>query len=79
MHIGQQEWRRLEAAGNPGSLRSLYHRLADGQPDADARAEAADFLRSRIARLDPGDSDLPASPDGLLAWMENSTQDVHAR
>lgn len=79
MHIGQQEWRRLEAAGNPGSLRSLYHRLADGQPDGDTRAEAADFLRSRIARLDPEDTDLPASPDGLLAWMESNTQDVHAR
>lgn len=79
MHIGQQEWRRLEAAGNPGSLRSLYHRLADGQPDADTRAEAADFLRSRIAQLDAADSELPASPDELLAWMESNTQDVHAR
>lgn len=79
MHIGQQEWRQVAAAGTPGSLRSLYHRLADGHPDAGARAEAADFLRGRIARLDPDASDLPASSDGLLAWMERNTQDVHAR
>jgi hypothetical protein len=79
MHIGQQEWQRLQAAGDPGSLRQLYHRLCDSTPDADTRAEAAAFLRGRIARLDADAAELPASPEDLLAWMERNTQDVHAR
>jgi hypothetical protein len=79
MHIGQQEWQRLQAADEPGSLRQMYQRLADGEPDDAARDEAASFLHGRIARLEPEACDLPASPDGLLAWMEQNTQDVHAR
>jgi len=79
MHIGQQEWQRLQAAGDAGSLRRLYHRLADGQPDAATREEAAAFLHASIARLDAQASELPALPTDLLAWMEHNTQDVHAR
>lgn len=79
MHIGQEEWQRLQSAGPAGTLRQLYQRLGDGEPDDATRAEAAAFLRGRIADLDPQASDLPASPDGLLAWMEANTREVHAR
>jgi hypothetical protein len=79
MHIGKEEWQRLRAAGAAGSARDRYQRLASGEPDATARAEAAAFLRTEIARLDPQASELPESPDGLLAWMERTTGEVHAR
>jgi hypothetical protein len=88
MYIGRQEWQQLEA-GDPSpaasgpvasaALKDLYHRLADGTPDQATREEAAAFLRSEIAGQADEPSDLPASPDELLAWMENSTQAVHAR
>jgi hypothetical protein len=88
MYIGRQEWQQLEA-GDPSpaplqtvasaSLKDLYHRLADGTPDAATREEAAAFLRREIAAQAAEPADLPASPDGLLAWMDNATQAVHAR
>jgi hypothetical protein len=78
MHIGPEEWQRLQAAGEPGSLRALYHRLANAQPDEEAREEAAAFLHARIAQLDPDASELPRSPEALLAWMTRNTSDVHA-
>jgi hypothetical protein len=87
MHIGQQEWRQLEAAPAAGDLRSapaarlksLYHRLADRAPDESTRAEAAAFLRARLQDLAQAPSELPESPADLLAWMEDSTRNVHTR
>ena len=82
MHIGQQEWRQLQAApdtSRTSSLRQLYQQLADREPDASTRAAAAEFLRSKISELEPLDSGLPASPDDLLAWMEGNTRSVHER
>jgi hypothetical protein len=78
MHIGQQEWRQLRAAGARNTYRPLYDRLAAGEPDAATRAEAADFLRARLALLADEPSGLPASPADLLAWMEENTRTVHA-
>ncbi|HEX2543309.1 MAG TPA: iron-containing redox enzyme family protein, partial [Ramlibacter sp.] len=60
MHIGQQEWRQLQAAGTPAAHRPLYERLAAAEPDATTREEAADFLRSRLHALADTPSDLPA-------------------
>jgi hypothetical protein len=85
MHIGQQEWRQLSAAPDsaglarsPALLKDLYHRLADREPDAATRAEAAAFLRTRVLDLEGTPSDLPESPADLLQWMEDSTRNVHA-
>lgn len=77
MHFGQHEWRQLQALER-GPLQSLYHRLADQEPDAATRAEAAAFLRTRIDALRGGASELPATPDQLIAWMEDNTRAVHA-
>ena len=88
MHIGGQEWQQLQArtAPEPGlqptgdtPLASLYHRLRDAVPDEAAREDAAQFLAREIESLDASASELPASPDDLLAWMEANTQSVHAR
>ena len=80
MHIGQQEWRLLQAA--PGLQRApghkpLYQELAAREPDTELRRAAADLLRAKLAELEAADSSLPASPDDLLAWMEGNTQRVH--
>jgi hypothetical protein len=80
MHIGQQEWRQLQAApgtGRPAGFKALYQQLADREPDATTRAAAADFLRERLADLETVDSGLPASPDDLCAWMEGNARRVH--
>lgn len=82
MHIGLQEWRQLQAApGAEGTPRyeALYQQLAQREPDAAQRAAAADFLRAKIAELEPVDSGLPASPQDLLAWMEGNARGVHER
>lgn len=82
MHIGQQEWRQLQAAPDATptpSFQPLYQQLADREPDDATRARAAEFLRDRIARLESADAGLPASPDDLLAWMEGNTRSVHDR
>lgn len=86
MHIGQQEWRQLQALPGAGGAQSpagfhkdLYHRLADGEPDELARREAADFLRATLIGVEPQPGDLPESPRDLLAWMEENTRSVHAR
>jgi hypothetical protein len=79
MHIGTQEWRQLQAADTPAAFRPLYERLAAGAPDADTRAEAAAFLRSRIAALADTPAELPAQPADLLTWMEENTRATHAR
>lgn len=79
MHIGQQEWRQLQAAGTPDTFRPLYERLAAGEPDSATRQQAADFLRARLAALADAPSELPAEPSGLLRWMEENTRSVHAR
>jgi hypothetical protein len=88
MYIGRQEWQQLEA-GAPAplapqpvaaaSLKDLYHRLADGTPDAATREQAAAFLRDEIAAQAADLPDLPGTPDRLLAWMEANTQAVHSR
>lgn len=78
MHIGQQEWRQVEAL-SAGPWKNLYHRLADREPDAATRAEAAAFLRAKLVELADAPADLPARPDDLLAWMEENTRAVHAR
>lgn len=89
MHIGRQEWQYLQQA--PGAdaagplatpampLATLYHRLADGTPDEATRAEARDFVRAQVDALAGTPADLPATPDGLLDWMEANTRSVHAR
>jgi hypothetical protein len=86
MHIGEQEWRQLRAlpgADAPASTadfhKSVYHRLADREPDDGARREAADFLRAKLMELQSEPTDLPDSPAGLIAWMEENTRNVHAR
>lgn len=78
MQIAPQEWREVEALAT-GPLKTLYHRLADGEPDAQARAEAAEFLRAKIATVDTGALDVPQEPAHLLRWMEDGAQAVHAR
>lgn len=78
MHIGQQEWRQVEALA-AGPLKALYHRLADREPDAATREEAAAFLRKQIADVADAPAELPPSPDDLVAWMEENTRRVHAR
>ncbi len=87
MYISRQEWQQLQAPGGAATagapqarpLAQLYGRLADALPDDAARREAAAFLRREIDALDPAACDLPESPDGLLAWMDANTRDVHAR
>ena len=82
MHIGQQEWRQLQAAPDATHalpLKQLYQQLADREPDDAARARAAEFLRTKLAELEAVDAGLPASPDDLLAWMEGNTRSVHER
>src|SRR4051812_18944725 len=87
MHIGRQEWQQLQDHGAPepdlastqGPLAALYRRLADGQPDAATRTEAAAFLRAEIDGLALTPGDLPAQPSQLLDWMEANTQSVHVR
>ena len=80
MHIGQQEWRQLQAAPGtrgPAGFKALYQQLADREPDATQRAAAADFLRQKLAELETVDSGLPAAPEDLCAWMEGNTRRVH--
>jgi hypothetical protein len=80
MHIGQQEWRQLEATPGmerPAGFKRLYHALAGREPDAGQRSAAADFLRDKLVDLEGMDSGLPASPDDLLAWMQGNTGRVH--
>ncbi len=82
MHIGQQEWRQLQAApgaGQGAGFKDLYRQLADREPGEAQRAAAADFLRGRIAALESVDAGLPASPDDLLAWMDGNARSVHER
>jgi hypothetical protein len=80
MHIGPQEWRQLQATpGASDALRPLYERLAAGNPDAQTRAAAADFLRGKLAALADEPAELPPNPAELLAWMEENTRTVHAR
>jgi hypothetical protein len=80
MHIGEQEWRQLQATpGNrgPAGFKALYQQLAHREPDAAQRAAAADFLRERLSDLESVDSGLPASPEDLFAWMEGNASRVH--
>lgn len=80
MHIGQQEWRQLEATPGierPAGFKRLYQALAEREPDASQRSDAADFLRAKLSDLEGMDSGLPASPDDLLAWMQGNTRRVH--
>ncbi|MEJ5988790.1 iron-containing redox enzyme family protein [Ramlibacter sp. PS3R-8] len=80
MHIGQQEWRQLQAAPGGHHLtgyKALYQELAAREPDAGLRHVAAEVLRAKLNALEAADSGLPASPDDLLAWMEGNTQRVH--
>jgi hypothetical protein len=80
MHIGQQEWRQLQAApgmAGPAGFKALYQQLATHEPDAAQRAAAAEFLHAKIAEVRDADAGLPASPDDLLAWMEGNTRRVH--
>lgn len=86
MHIGQQEWQRLNAvepradrAADNTAFRGLYERLAAGDPDAATRAEAAAFLRGKLQQLADLPSELPARPAGLVGWMEENTRAVHAQ
>jgi hypothetical protein len=87
MHIGQQEWQRLNAlppaaegvSTAAGPFRALYERLAAGEPDAATRAAAAAFLRDELRAIAAAPSELPASPVDLVAWMEGNTRAVHAR
>jgi hypothetical protein len=80
MHIGQQEWRQLQAAPGferPAGHKALYQELATREPDPDLRRAAAELLRAKLAELESADSGLPASPDDLCAWMAGNTQRVH--
>jgi hypothetical protein len=90
MHIGGPEWQQLQArqpAASPGSidlptthpLAGLYRRLAEGMPDEATREQGAAFVRAEIELLKNEPADLPATPDGLLEWMEANTQSVHTR
>ncbi|MBC5784724.1 iron-containing redox enzyme family protein [Ramlibacter sp. USB13] len=68
-----------EAAGPASFHKELYHRLADREPDEGTRREAADFLRAKLLDVASEPGDLPDAPEGLVAWMEQNTRDVHAR
>jgi hypothetical protein len=87
MYIGSHEWQRPEVLPAAARLehtakapcQPLYSRLAAGAPDDETRAEAAEFLRSQLDRIDPAASTLPDAPEDLLAWMDANAQSVHAR
>lgn len=70
--------RQLEALSR-GPLHHLYQRLSGAEPDAATRADAADFLRRKLAELEGQAGELPGTPDELLAWMEDNVRSVHAR
>lgn len=78
MHIGQQEWRQVEALSG-GPLQALYRQLAKGEPDAATRENAAAFLRAKLAEVEAQPADLPPTPEQLADWMEENTRAVHAR
>jgi hypothetical protein len=93
MFLSQQEWSaprapadaqdgilaNLPSPAHDGRLLSLYRRLADGEPDAASRAEAAQLLHEQLeATRDAADS-LPESPLDLLAWMQGNAQSVAAQ
>jgi hypothetical protein len=93
MYIAEHEWsapRTAAPAPSPaadlaragtgsGRITSLYRRLAEGEPDAATRAEAAQFLREQIAHTATAADSLPASPDELTQWMQAGAQAVQAR
>jgi Iron-containing redox enzyme len=94
MYIAQHEWTAPRAANQDlaaapssdlsvesgeGRVTSLYRQLADGEPDAAARAHAVTFLRSQLAAGESQPHELPESPHDLTAWMHASSQSVAAR
>ena len=94
MYIAEHEW-SAPAAGNKtrvadpgrnlsldcfeGRLVSLYRRLADGEPGASTRAEAAGFLRMQLDEASTRPHELPESPQDLAAWMNANAQAVAAK
>ena len=86
MFVAAHEWTLTgDAAACPAALprrmaapedraRLLYGRLAGGPPDDSARADAMAFVRQALHEAQAGQTDLPASPDGLAAWMHQSAQ-----
>jgi hypothetical protein len=93
MYIAEHEWSppnptphpgdaalqsSLLAAPDSGRIASLYQRLADGEPDAATRAEAAQFLREQLAAGNAADA-LPASPQELADWMHANAKAVAAK
>ena len=78
MHIGQQEMRQVQALSS-GPLQSLYHRLADREPDAATRADASSFLHARLGEVEDLPAELPETPEELLSWMEGNMRSVHGR
>lgn len=87
MYIDRQEWPQLQVpgAGPPapaapaGPLATLYRRLLEARPDDALRGEVMALLESELACLGSQPTDLPATADGLLDWMEANTRSVHAR
>ena len=93
MYIAEHEWsapRTASPAPSPsaqlakagpgaGRITSLYRRLAEGDPDAATRAEAAQFLREQIALTSSAADTLPESPHDLTAWMQAGADAVQAK
>lgn len=66
------------AGGISGRIKSLYRRLAKGEPDAATREDAVRFLREQLAATACATDSLPDSPQDLTAWMQAGAQAVQA-
>ncbi len=70
------------AAAQPrrrSALRSLYHSLLSGPPDADTRTRAAHHLRRKLLETAAQASDLPETPQQLHAWRDAGAAQVAER
>ena len=65
---------KLSLAPQEGRSQALYERLAGGDPDDAACAQAAAFLNDAVAQAENDTCDLPESPHDLHAWMRNTAQ-----
>jgi len=90
MLIAPHEWlhpaqQRLQAG--PSALTDirtidhlgLYRQLADVQPTATARGQAADFLNAQLTQVRSEPCDIPDAPQDLALWMASSFQTVHGQ
>ncbi|MDB5895505.1 MAG: hypothetical protein JWQ88_3036, partial [Rhodoferax sp.] len=69
----------MDAADGVAPVVALHQRLLAEVPTPDLQFRAADYLREQIATLDPDECDLPESPEGLMAWMNDGAVVTTAR